>query len=110
MKKTQLVIPNDIRYLDILFSYLDGIFARLGFDFRDKNKLKLAAEETISNIIHYSFDDDEEQDITISCSIESGSLVISIKDMGMPVDPSLMPEYNPINALEHADQLSNQAI
>ena len=106
LKKTTLQIPNDIDYLDMTFAYIEEITTVLDYSSKEKYLMKLAVEESISNIIKHAFEEGEEEVIHVSCEVISNALKISIKDNGMPFDPSLVQEYDPNSTEIEDDSLS----
>lgn len=78
-------------------------FARQnGMDDESVNDLTLAVEESLVNIIHYAYPKSQPGDIEIRCSFVSdkNSVIIEIRDRGVPFDPTATPEPDLEESLE----------
>ncbi len=51
------------------------------------NKLVIAVDEACSNLIHHTFNYNEDENICINTFIENNNFVIEIKDKGIPFNP-----------------------
>ncbi|MBN2441178.1 MAG: ATP-binding protein [Spirochaetales bacterium] len=77
----------DMVYFDAFLDFVDSCSVMVGFDKKDENKIRLACEEIIINIMKYAYPKSK-GDITIRCDIQSGkSLTINIIDQGIEFNP-----------------------
>ena len=65
-----------------------------GLDKKSMYKLRLAVDELATNIANYAYadDHDDKKDISLESNISQDSLIITIKDNGIP--------FNPINKID----------
>ncbi len=62
-----------------------------GFEQEKINKIELAAEEALVNIIRYAYPDGQ-GDVEMICKMDEGRFVIEIIDWGIPFDVTAMPD------------------
>lgn len=69
------------------------------FNFADKQRqsIELVVEELLSLVLHYSFDDGRTRDgeLSIEFRIEAPRFRITVIDLGLPFDLSMVPGYRP---------------
>lgn len=58
------------------------------------NKLVIAVDEACSNLIHHTFNYNENENICINTYIENSSFVVEIKDKGEPFNPIQLDSVN----------------
>ncbi len=78
--------------LDVLDEIRDYVFAAASKTMLDKKKiykLQLAVDEMTTNIISYAFqgNDDQDGNIYIDVEFRGKSLVVYLRDQGIPFDP-----------------------
>ncbi len=78
---------NDINEISRIEEKLTGFLTENGISPRACLQIQLAVEETVTNVISYSYDDNEEHEIKIAGIFDNGSLTIDIVDDGEPYDP-----------------------
>lgn len=93
-----IIIPANMENFDRLMDFIQVEAENAGFDKKPVNKIRLACEEIIINVINYAYPD-KEGDIEIKCnSNKDGSgFFIKIIDWGAPFNPLSKPEPD-INA------------
>ena len=93
-----ITMPANMESFDRLIEFIHDESAKAGFDEKLVNKIRLACEELIINVINYAYPD-KEGDIEIKCSAgsEDGGFLIKIIDWGAPFNPLSKTEPN-INA------------
>lgn len=70
-------------------------------------QVRLALEETVTNVILYAYPGEKDKDIRIDLTCESGKLKMAVTDSGIPFNPlekkdpdlTLPPEERPIGGL-----------
>ena len=99
----QLKLPNDLHYLPIAQAFIRTVAERVGFSGSALGQLESAAEESIANVIKHAFDEEESDTFEILCEQIPRGLRVTIKDKGIPFDPSQAPTYNPASGVEDAN-------
>jgi anti-sigma regulatory factor (Ser/Thr protein kinase) len=98
-KKIKLTIPNDISYLPIILDSVNKMACMHGFSKGEISKIEIGTEEAVSNVIDHAFDATEDASFDVIIEQQKLGLKVIIKEMGIPFDPSLIPEYD-INNLQ----------
>jgi anti-sigma regulatory factor (Ser/Thr protein kinase) len=86
---TTLSVPADLRFLMMIQGYVRELAAAAGLPSRDITGVELAAEEATVNIIEHAYPDGRPGKIFLEGEIGPTELVLSIRDEGLPYDPSL---------------------
>ena len=83
-----IIMPANMENFDRLMDFIQIEAENVGFDKKPVNKIRLACEEIIINVINYAYPD-KEGDIEIKCnSNKDGSgFFIKIIDWGVPFNP-----------------------
>ena len=90
MAKT--TIPAKLENLKSMLQFIRNGAEQQGFDKKEINKIQVAAEEALVNVISYAYPDDG-GDVEIRCNAKgTEGLVIEIIDWGIPFDPLSLPE------------------
>jgi len=92
----KMTLPAKMAYLPIVTEAVRQYAATVGFPEEDIHKIVLSVEETVVNIIHHSFVDQEASpsfDISLDIIRNPYGLSIRINDKGIPFDPSRQPVY-----------------
>lgn len=97
---SQIIIPNNLSYLPIVLGYVRGIADYFNFSKADIQKIELAVEEAVANVIQNSFLPEEDATFEIGCRRIAEGLEITIHDKGLPCDPSQQDEFKPKNDME----------
>src|SRR6266581_2329941 len=88
---TAITVTNDLAELERLsrvveeFGRAAGLSAPVIFD------LQLAANEIVTNVILYGYDDEREHPIVVRLVANAGEVEIEVEDDGRPFDPSSAP-------------------
>lgn len=91
----KLTLPNAIPYLPLAQSFVRETAAHFGFEGASLSQIELAVEEAVANVMQHGYDAEESQSFDIICEQLPGGIRIIIHEMGMPFDPSRIPEYRP---------------
>ena len=75
--------------LERVASFLDELGEEWGLSVSSVLSLNLVLEEALTNIILYSFDDNNQHIIETNFKIKGNELIISLVDDGQPYDPTL---------------------
>jgi serine/threonine-protein kinase RsbW len=88
----ELILSAELRNLELMTRFVRNGAEEYGFGSKDMNRIQLAAEEVLVNIISYAYPD-KNGDLQITYDIEEGKgLVMRVIDWGIPFDPLLVPE------------------
>ena len=91
----KLTLPNQMPYLPLAQSFVREAAAHFGFQGASLSQIELAVEEAVANVMQHGYDAEESQAFDIICEHLPGGIRIIIHEMGMPFDPSRIPEYRP---------------
>jgi len=81
-------LPAQMENLDPLLSFIDDELLQSGFENEMVNKVKLACEEIIVNVIHYSYPDTEgEVEVRVEFDKNNQEAKIAVVDSGVEFDP-----------------------
>ncbi len=79
--------PVSLDALKDMRDYVATAAAGLPIDKKKLYKLQLAVDEIATNIILYSGLNEENAKIFMACEIKKNSLIIQLRDQGVPFDP-----------------------
>lgn len=86
------IIPAKLENLEFMLQFIRNGAEQQGFSKKGINKIQIAAEEALVNVISYAYPDDG-GDVEIRCNARGAEgLVIEIIDWGIPFDPLSLPE------------------
>ncbi len=83
----QLVLKNAISEIRVLSNTVKEFCKENSLSGEITHDIHLALEEIFSNIVFYGFCDQDKHQIAISLSLGNNTLVLEIKDDGMPFNP-----------------------
>jgi serine/threonine-protein kinase RsbW len=94
------IIPAKLENLEFMLQFIRNGAEQQGFSKKDVNKIQVAAEEALVNVISYAYPDDGGDVehaasllVEIRCDAKGAEgLVIEIIDWGIPFDPLSLPE------------------
>ncbi len=92
----RLVIPAKLGNLEKMFAFIREAAALQGFEEEKANKIQLACEEALVNVINYAYPD-KNGELEITYTNKENGLEIEIIDSGIAFDPLSLPEPD-INA------------
>jgi serine/threonine-protein kinase RsbW len=96
---SRLSFPNDPGYVPVAVSYVDLVAQKFGMSEADRDALKSAVHEAVSNAVQHAYEPGERATIEVSCEEVVLGFKVSISDLGMPFDPSEAPMCeNPLDA------------
>jgi serine/threonine-protein kinase RsbW len=88
-----LVIGNKVEELRRMTDWLWGTASAAGIAHELIVMLDFCANEAVSNIINYAYDDERHHDITLELSKTAQGACLVIRDDGKPFDLLHAPEY-----------------
>ncbi len=83
----KLKIYNDFSNIQHACALLGSVAESLNFTEKEVFRLKFALEETLTNTIENSFEEDEKAEIEIEIISVSGGIEVVIRDKGLPFNP-----------------------
>ncbi len=86
-----LKLPAKLENLKKMFDYIREAASRQGFTEEQTNKIQLASEEALVNVINYAYTPNT-GDVEIQCDNKENSIEITIMDEGIPFDPLSIPD------------------
>lgn len=87
MKET-LNLHNDISEVPQLAEWIENIGETLGLEMSAVFQLNLALEEAVVNVMSYAYPDKEGMPVSLTVEDEDNKLVFTLKDNGVPFDPT----------------------
>jgi serine/threonine-protein kinase RsbW len=87
----QMVFPAKLENLEKMFAFIRDASSRQGFDDQMANKIQIACEEALVNVINYAYPD-KQGELELVCVNGTDGLTITISDSGIPFDPLSLPE------------------
>jgi len=88
------VFPAQLENLHPMMAFIAESSRKKGFDDKTVEKILLAAEEALVNVISYAYPDSP-GDIEIICSVKDDDMIFVFKDNGVP--------FNPLEDVEEVD-------
>ena len=92
---SRLTVPNDLAFLPMILDFVRGFAGLVGLPDADARRVELAVEETAANVIGYAYAPDETADFDVVCRHIPKGLEVTVRDHGLPLDPSLVSVYEP---------------
>ncbi|HRQ23509.1 MAG TPA: ATP-binding protein [Anaerolineales bacterium] len=86
--------PARFEFLDEIRNFIAQVAREGGFSDKMIYSLQLAADEAASNIIEHAYAGVSDAHLDITCDMNGDEIVITMKDQGMPFDPSGVKEPN----------------
>ena len=88
----QLTIPNNSQYLRDVREFVTRMVRRSGLTPPDQNKVVLAVDEAVSNIMRHAYVDREDGTISLETIADARKFQITICDTGKSFEPETVPE------------------
>ncbi|MBA4418443.1 MAG: hypothetical protein C0392_11140 [Syntrophus sp. (in: bacteria)] len=82
IEKSVLVVPNSIFYLPAIHAYAGKLASDIGFKKDVVEKILLALEEAVTNVVKHAFEPDEKASYQIIFEPMPSGIRIIIKDKG----------------------------
>jgi len=94
-----LSVPGDLTSLETIAEFVTEAAQRAGLDAQEIFGVQMATDEACTNVIEHAYAGTS-GDIHLTCQVEPGELVITIRDHGRPFDPESVPLPNLNGALQ----------
>lgn len=82
-----IIVSNNLADCDKIFTFLEALINKANTPQDVYQDIKLAIEETFTNIVSYAFDDEARHAITLQLNADNDHLGITFIDDGMKFDP-----------------------
>ena len=83
-----LRLPATMDHFEEMMAFVGGHAATAGFDSAGQNKIALASEEAIVNVIHYAYPEGEgDLEIQVRGLDGTGGIEITLRDKGVAFNP-----------------------
>jgi serine phosphatase RsbU (regulator of sigma subunit)/putative methionine-R-sulfoxide reductase with GAF domain/anti-sigma regulatory factor (Ser/Thr protein kinase) len=84
--------PAHFEQLDAIREFVGGAASEAGLDDREVYAVQLATDEACSNIIEHGYEGVSDGLVTCICEVLPGELIITLRDRGVPFDPTAIPQ------------------
>ena len=92
--KDRLVIANDTKHLTVVREFIARLIQQSALSKEDENKIILAVDEAVTNVIEHGYDNQNEGSIEIDVVSAPASFKITIRDTGKIFNPTSTPSLN----------------
>jgi serine/threonine-protein kinase RsbW len=86
--------PAKFDYLDEIREIVAQVARKGGFTDKEIYSLQLAADEAATNIIEHAYEGISDADFDVTCDLYGDTLTITMRDTGIPFDPSKVKQPN----------------
>ena len=92
--KDRLVVANDTKHLTVVREFIARLIQQSALSKEDENKIILAVDEAVTNVIEHGYDSQNEGSIEIDVVSTPTSFKITIRDTGKIFNPTSTPSLN----------------
>ena len=85
----KITLSNDVAQVTALNEWVNNVAQQLQLTESDSQKIKLAVEEAVVNVMNYAYPSGTQGNVAISASANSNTLTFTIEDNGAPFDPTV---------------------
>ena len=96
---SSITLEASLENLGTTNSFIHKWAKKASLSTHSENELLLAVEEVYINIVRYAYPESLGK-VTIHCRIDEDSLVLKIKDEGIPFNPLQLPEPHLVSCLK----------
>jgi anti-sigma regulatory factor (Ser/Thr protein kinase) len=89
--KDRLVVTNDTKYLIVVRDFISRLVLQSKLSRDDENKIILAVDEAVTNIIEHGYDEGTEGSIEIEVESDDAQFKVMIRDTGRVFNPESIP-------------------
>jgi serine/threonine-protein kinase RsbW len=94
----RLCITNDTRHLSTVREFISRMVAQSKLPQKEENKIILAVDEAVTNIIEHAYEHQRDGTIDIEVSFDEKKFQVLIRDSGKSFDPSSIAD---VDIIEH---------
>jgi serine/threonine-protein kinase RsbW len=92
--KDRLVVSNDTKHLIVVRDFICRLIRQSRLDRQEENKVVLAVDEAVTNIIEHGYDEGADGSIELEVEADAGHFQIIIRDTGRVFNPESIPNPN----------------
>jgi serine/threonine-protein kinase RsbW len=85
--KDRLVVTNDTKHLILVRDFVSRLIRQSKLTAADENKIILAVDEAVANIIEHAYENQREGTIDVECSADPVKFMVTIRDSGQQFSP-----------------------
>jgi len=89
--KDRLVVTNDTKYLIVVRDFVSRMIRQSRVTREDENKIILAVDEAVTNIIEHGYDQGVDGTIELEIESEESQFKVVIRDTGRVFNPESVP-------------------
>lgn len=99
--RDRLVISNDTRFCGLVREFSSKMIRSSKLQPEDENKIILAIDEAVANIIEHGYEEQVSGTIEMEISFDPERFTVIVRDQGRQFDPS---GIKPVDILDHVRQ------
>lgn len=92
--KDHLVVGNDTKHLMVVRDFVTRLIRQSRLAREDENKVVLAVDEAVSNIIEHGYEEGAEGSIELEVEADDSQFKVVIRDTGRLFNPESIPDPN----------------
>jgi serine/threonine-protein kinase RsbW len=92
--KDKILITNDTKYLVIVRDFLARMITQTHLPKSDENKIVLAVDEAITNVIEHAYEEEANGDVEVEIDVDSIKFCVYIRDHGKYFNPCDVPDID----------------
>jgi serine/threonine-protein kinase RsbW len=89
--KDRLVVTNDTKHLIVVRDFISRLIRQSRLDRQEENKIILAVDEAVTNIIEHGYDEGADGSIEVEVEVAESHFQIVIRDTGRVFNPESIP-------------------
>ncbi len=89
--KDRLVVTNDTKYLIVVRDFVSRMIRQSRVTREDENKIILAVDEAVTNIIEHGYDQGVDGTIELEIESDPGQFKVVVRDSGRVFNPESVP-------------------
>lgn len=90
--RDRLVVTSDTKYLMLVRDFVSRLIRQSSLPYDEENKVILAVDEAVSNIIEHGYERGMEGSIEVEVEADDHQFKIIIRDTGKTFDPESIPD------------------
>lgn len=90
--KDRLTVSNETRYLIVVRDFIGRMVRQSALTSEEQNKIILAVDEAVTNIIEHGYNRGEQGTIEIEAECDPGRFQVVIRDSGRVFNPESIPD------------------
>ena len=90
-KNQSIELKADLAELPRMKDFVLSAAEQAGLSSREAKRLRLAAEEAVTNVIQYAYEDADSPTLSIHAATTDNLLLLTVTDQGRPFDPTVAP-------------------